>query len=88
MEINVIEEKKDKIVFEVNEGVGFLNAVKAEMWNDKDVKAATIFVKHPLVGRPRMTVEGDDPRKAIASACQRLKKANEKLAAEVKKEIK
>ncbi|MBI2139784.1 hypothetical protein HYU14_02580 [Candidatus Woesearchaeota archaeon] len=88
MEMTVIEEKKDKLIFEVDENTGFLHALKNELWNDKDVKVATIFVKHPLVGKPRMIVEADDPRKAIISGCSRLKKANEKFASEVKKEIK
>ena len=88
MEINIIEEKGNRLEFEIDEDIGFLNALKKELLNDSDVKVATYFVKHPLVGRPKMIVEADDPRKALNAAAQRLKKLNAKFDEDVKKEIK
>ena len=87
MEINVVEEKGNKIEFEIDESVGFLNALKKELLTDSNVKVATYFVKHPLVGTPKMIIEADDPRKALNAAVQRLKKLNDKFEADVKKEI-
>jgi len=87
MEINITEEKGNKLEFEIDENVGFLNALKKELLNDNSVKTATYFVKHPLVGKPKMIVEADDARKALTAAAQRLKKLNAKFAEDVKKEI-
>lgn len=88
MEINVVVEKGNRLEFEIDENIGFLNALKKELLNDNSVKVAAYSVKHPLVGQPKMIIEADDPRKALNSAVSRLKKINEKFAAEVKKEIK
>ena len=49
MDIKIISEKANKIEFEIEENVGFLNALKKELLNDDNVKVATYFVKHPLV---------------------------------------
>ncbi|MBU0628419.1 MAG: DNA-directed RNA polymerase subunit L [Nanoarchaeota archaeon] len=88
MEIKIVEEKGNRLEFEIDENTGFLNALKKELLNDDNVKVATYFVKHPLVGKPKMIVEADDPRKALNAAANRLKKLNDKFAEEVKKEIK
>ncbi|MBS3130944.1 DNA-directed RNA polymerase subunit L [Candidatus Woesearchaeota archaeon] len=91
MEIEVIEDKKSKFVFEIK-GVqeGILNALKNELHNDDHVKIATYSKKHPIVGNPKMILETDgaDPREVLAKAAGRLKKANDKIRADVKKEIK
>ena len=88
MEIKIVEEKGNRLEFEIDENVGFLNALKKELLNDDNVKVATYFIKHPLVGKPKMIVEADDPKKALVAAANRLKKINDKFAEEVKKEIK
>lgn len=91
MEIKVLEEKKDKIIFELK-GAGhtICNALKSELWNDKHVKTATYAVKHPLVNVPKMIVEtdGENPRKVIIDATKRLKKTCEKFESDFSKEIK
>jgi DNA-directed RNA polymerase subunit L len=88
MEINITEEKGKRLEFEIDENVGFLNLLKKELLNDSTVDAATYFVKHPLVGTPKMIVDANDPRKALNGAVSRLKKLNDKFAGDVKKEIK
>ena len=88
MEIKIVEEKGNKLEFEIDENVGFLNVLKKELLNDDSVKVATYFVKHPLVGKPKMIVEADDPKKALQSAVSRLKKINAKFVEDAKKEIK
>lgn len=88
MEIKIVEEKGNRLEFEIDESVGFLNALKKELLNDSSVKVATYSVKHPLVGKPKMIIEADDPRKALNGAVGRLKKLNAKFLADVKKEIK
>lgn len=88
MEIKIIEEKGNKLEFEIDENAGFLNSIKKELLNDPSVKVATFFIKHPLASKPKMIVEADDPRKALNGAVARLKKLNGKVEEDVKKEIK
>ncbi len=88
MDIKIIEEKGNRLEFEIDEDVGFLNALKKELLNDNTVKIAIYFVKHPLVGKPIMIVEADNPKKAFNEAVSRLKKLNSKFEGDVKKEIK
>jgi len=91
MEINVLEDKKNKLVFEVD-GMGhtFINLLKDELWNDNKVKVATYSIRHPIVSKPKMTLEtdGTDPKAALSSAISRLKKLSDKFKSEVKKEVK
>jgi DNA-directed RNA polymerase subunit L len=88
MDIKIVTEKTNKLEFEIDENVGFLNALKKELLNDSNIKVATYFIKHPLVGKPKFIVEGDNPRKALSGAIQRLKKLNGKFLEDIKKEIK
>ena len=71
MEINVIEEKKNRMSFEIKgEGNTFCNLLKDELWNDKHVTVAAYNIKHPLIGVPFMIVETDDKsqKQALISA--------------------
>lgn len=92
MEINVIEEKKNRISFEIKgQGNTFCNILKDELWNDKHVTVATYTIKHPLIGIPFMIVETDSkesPRKALASAAERIANNADKLKKQFKKEVK
>ncbi len=80
MNINVIEERKNKIIFEIDASHTFCNALKTELVNDSHVKNVGYNIKHPLVGKPSFVVETDgaDLRKTLAAAAQRLKKLGEK----------
>ena len=88
MDIKIISEEGNRLEFEIDESVGFLNALKKELLNDNDVKVATYFVKHPLVGKPKMIIEAVNPKRALTAAAQRLKKLNAKFVGDVKKELK
>jgi len=77
MEIKIIEEEKNKMVFELDgEEHTFCNVLKNELWNDSHVKVATYKIDHPLVGKPVMILETDgaDLRKTLISAAKRLQK--------------
>ena len=87
MEINILEEKKNKIVFELTgEGHTLSNAVRKELWNDDHVKVATYAIDHPLVEVPRFVLETDgaDPKKTIIAAAKRIQKDLEKIKSEAK----
>lgn len=91
MEINVIKEEKNKLIFEIKgEDHTLANALRKELWNDKKVTAAGYQIEHPLIGIPKMIVEtsSGSPRTAIKDAAERLIKDNDKLKVEIKKELK
>jgi DNA-directed RNA polymerase subunit L len=92
MELKVIEEGKNKLIVEIKgEDHTFCNALKAELWNDKHVKAAAYNIDHPLVGEPHLTVETDgkeDPKDALIAAAKRLKKEVAGFAKAVDKNLK
>lgn len=80
MELNIIEDKKNKLVFElVGENHTICNLLREELWNDEDVKVASYNIKHPLISEPRFILETkkDDPRKVIKDALARIKKNND-----------
>ena len=87
MEIKVLEDKKNRFVFEVD-GLGhtLINILKTELWNDNNIKVATYSLKHPQIGKPKFILETDgnaSPRVALTSAIGRLKKLSEKFKKEV-----
>ncbi len=91
MNINVLDEKKGKIVFELDGATHTIcNLLKKELWNDKHTKSAGYAIKHPLIGKPEFIVEtdGEEPRKVVANACQKIKKDLEKFGETFKAEVK
>ena len=90
MEIKIIEEKKNKIVFELDETHTFCNLLKKELQNDNNVKIATYSIDHPLIGKPRFIVEtsGTDIKKTLIDAAKRIGKVSDKFAEEFKKGVK
>ncbi len=87
MEINILEEKKDKIIFEIKgEGHTLSNAIRKELWNDEHVKAAAYAIEHPLIEVPKFILETDgaDPKKTLIAAAKRVQKDLEKVKAEAK----
>jgi DNA-directed RNA polymerase subunit L len=89
MEINILEDKKKRLVFELkDEKHTICNVLREELWNDKSVTIAAYNISHPIIGVPKFIVETDgtkEPKKAVKEALKRLKKKNEDLSKEVKK---
>ena len=92
MKINILEDKKNKLVFEVEDlGHTFLNILKNELWNDNHVKIGTYNIRHPIISKPKFILETDgneNPRSALSNAISRLKKTTEKLRKDFAREIK
>ena len=90
MNVKVIEEKKNSLVIEIDSNHTVCNLVKEELYNDENVKIASYSIDHPLVGKPRMLIEtsGSEPKSALTSASQRVKKYFEKIEGQLAKEIK
>ena len=89
MELKVLGKSKNRIKLELKgEGHTFSNALRKELWNDKHVKAAAYAIDHPLVGNPVLIVEtdsGENPKKALSAAINRLKKRNKEFQDKFKK---
>jgi len=82
MELNILESKKGRLVFELHGADHTLcNALRDALWNDKTVTAATYAIEHPLKAIPKFIVEATDPLKALTTASQRLQKTNKELQA-------
>ena len=89
MEIQILEETKTRLVLKVD-GWGHIitNALKSELWNDKNIKLAGYNIAHPLEGVPVLVVEtntSSNPRKSLNEAIKRLKKSNSMFLKEFKK---
>ena len=87
MEVNILEEKKDRIVFEIKgEGHTLSNALRKELWNDEHVKVAAYAIEHPLIEIPKFVLETDgaDPRKTLVAAAKRVQRDLDKLKSEAK----
>ena len=88
MKLTVLEEKKNRLVFELDGvGHGFCNLLKTELWNDEHIKIATYSTRHPLIGKPKFIVEtdGSEPKKALISASSRVQKICEKFEKDFEK---
>lgn len=87
MEINILEENKNKIVLEIKkEGHTLANALRKELFEDEKTKIAAYEISHMLVGEPKLILETEDePKKALINAAKRLQKTMEKIKEEAKK---
>ncbi len=88
MEFKVIEETKNRLVFELKgETHTFCNALKHELQLLKRVNLVSYKIDHPLVGIPTFVVEtkGIEPRDALKDALAALKKKAKDFEKEVKK---
>ncbi len=92
MELNILEDKKNRMVFELKgETHTFCNILRKELWNDKHVKSAAYNIEHPLIGIPKIIVETDgneSPKKALKEAVKRMQKVNDKFKKQFMKEVK
>lgn len=87
MEVNILEEKKNRIVFEVKgETHTLCRALQKELWQDEHVKAAGYNIAHPLINIPKFILETDgaEPRKTISAAVKRLEKSASKFEEQAK----
>ena len=92
MEINVLEESKNKLVVEIKgEGHALCNALKTELWKNKKVKVAGYNIAHPLIGIPKLIIEtepGGDPKKLLVEAIKNVKKDADAFLKSFSKKVK
>lgn len=90
MELNLIDKSKNRLKFEIiGEGHTLCNAIRRELWNDKDVEVAGYNIEHSLVGNPVFIVESKkDAKSALIDAVERLKKRNKEFKDKFKVAVK
>ena len=92
MEINILEESKNKLQFEIKgESHTLCNALKDELQKNSKVKATSYKVEHPLVGVPKMIIETDgseSPRAALSKAAKKIGSNADDLKKMFTKELK
>lgn len=78
--VTILEESKSRLQAEV---IGadhtVLNVVVQELWNDSTITVAAYTIDHPLVGKPKLVIEGSNPKKSLKEACQRVIKNTSSL---------
>ncbi|MBI4451514.1 DNA-directed RNA polymerase subunit L [Candidatus Woesearchaeota archaeon] len=88
MEVKILEEKKNRLVFELpGESHTLANILKNALREDSAVSHVAYTVDHPLIGTPRFLVEAGEPRKAVIAATKRLQKLAAKIHDDAKKEL-
>ena len=92
MQITIVEDKSNRLVFEVDGATHTLcNMIRQSLWEDDDVKVAGYSISHPYVGKPRFILEtkrDGQPRKTLSSAIKKLKKEIEDIGKKSAKELK
>jgi len=91
LNVKILEEKKNRLVFEIEgDSHTLAAALSKELWNDEHIKVAGYNVEHPLLAKPKFVVETDgaEPRKLVSAALKRLGKQSEKLRDTAAKELK
>jgi len=79
MKLNVLEDKKNRFVFELEgEDHTFCNFLVKELQKISDVNIATYGILHPLRRIPKIIIETkkQDPRNALKTALKNMKKIN------------
>ena len=91
MEFKCLENSKNRMRLEFTGGDhSFFNTLKNELWNNKHVGIAGLYVEHPLIDKTIMTVETDakiTPKKALLAAAKDLMATNEKFKKEFSKAV-
>jgi len=88
MEIKVREKGKNLLKIEIlGEDHTIANALRKELWNDKDVKVSGYELAHSLVSSPVLVVEtsSKSPKTVLNDAVKRLKESNEEMRSAFKK---
>lgn len=92
MEIRVLEQTKERLKIEIiGEDHTLCNAIRKELWEDSHVKIAGYNFEPSLVTNPIMIIETDsseNPKKALLTAIENIKKRNKDLLIEFNKQVK
>lgn len=91
MELKVVKQEDKTLVLEVpGETVTVTNALRSELWEDRNVKEAAHIKEHPYLAEPKVFVKTSrgKPQTALAKAADRIIKQAEEFADQFKKAMK
>lgn len=80
MEYAILEEDKNKIIFQLTgETHTFCNLLKETLLEDGNVKVASYMIEHPLRIKPKFIIETSkgSPIDALKAALKKIKKDND-----------
>lgn len=87
MDIKIVEEKKNKLVFEMpGTRQTLTNLLRHALWNNEDTKNAGYHVTHPVVGHQVFLLETKtkEARKILDEAIKSINKDIEKASSDLK----
>jgi len=89
MKVNVLEEKKDSLVVEIEgERHTIPNLLRETLWKTIALCLPHMKRKHPSLGSPKVIVNAKDPRKALVSAIKRSEAQTKEFLDEFEKAVK
>ena len=90
MDLKVLQKDKTVLKLEVQgEDHTFMNILRQELWQDKDLQSAGYTLQHALTTSPILLVQTakKDPFKALDDAAKRLEEEAQDLKAKFKKAL-
>lgn len=91
MKLKAIKQDKNLLEVEVEgESVGFVNLIKEELWEDKNVDETAYIKEHPYMAEPKVYVKTKKkkPKGALSDATKRISVQLKKLKGEFKRALK
>ena len=91
MELKVVKEDEKTLVVEFKgENIGFINLLREELWNDKNVSEAAYVKEHPYLSDPKLFIKTSrgSPRTALEKASERITKKIDEFSEEFKQALK
>ena len=90
MELVVLKKEEKELILEVRgESLGFINAIREELWNDKTVLESAMRKEHPYLAEPKIVLKvyRGEPEEALEKACDRIIEKIEEFEKKFKEEI-
>ncbi|MEM2115694.1 MAG: RpoL/Rpb11 RNA polymerase subunit family protein [Candidatus Woesearchaeota archaeon] len=87
MNLKILEEKNNKLIFELDTNYAIAELLISELRNDKNVNLATYNRDHPQIEIIRFIIEGKDPKKSIKEALKRLRETLKSSLNEIEEKI-
>jgi len=91
MELNLVKNEDNTTIVEIEgETVTLTNALRGELWEDKNVSEAAHIKEHPYMANPKIFVKTSKgkPETALGKASERLVKKTEEFSEKFKKALK
>ncbi len=88
MEIEVLENEKDKLKIRVHDNTTVLNLVNENLWKQKGVDLTAVTVEHPYLSYPVITVKSKTAKKALLDAIAQIDTDTKDLRKKIQAKLK